>query len=183
MMDSPTTTREPPQYPAGPDVPVANPTPQRRAELITEIEQAPALLRQAVAGLSGAQLDTCYKNWTIRQIVHHVADSHVNAYVRFKLALTEEVPTIKPYQEGRWVELDDERHGDIAVPLALLERLHVSWVRMLRTMTDGQFARTYFHPESGGKVALSTALGSYAWHGRHHTAQILWLRQSRGWDR
>jgi hypothetical protein len=164
-------------------VAVENPTPERRAELITEIDRAPALLRQAVVGLSDAQLDTRYKNWTVRQIVHHIADSHVNAYVRFKLALTEDVPTIKPYHEDRWVDLDDERQGDIAVPLALLDGLHASWVRMLRAMTDEQFARTYFHPASGSKVALFTALGSYAWHGRHHTAQILWLRQSRGWDR
>jgi hypothetical protein len=174
---------EPPQYPAGPDVPVENPTPERRAELITEIERAPVLLRQAVAGLSDAQLDTRYKNWTVRQIVHHITDSHLNAYVRFKLALTEDVPTIKPYHEDRWVDLDDERRGDIAVPLALLDGLHASWVRMLRAMTGEQFARSYFHPASGSKVALSTALGSYAWHGRHHTGQILWLCQSRGWGR
>ena len=174
---------EAPAYPAGPDVSVENSTPERRAELIAEIEQAPARLRQAVAKLSDTQLDTRYKNWTVRQIVHHVADSHVNAYVRFKLALTEDVPTIKPYQEDRWVDLDDERRGDIAVPLALLDSLHSSWIRMLRVMTGEQFARTYFHPESGSKVALSAALGSYAWHGRHHTAQILWLRQNRGWGR
>jgi hypothetical protein len=174
---------EPPQYPAGPDVPEENPTPQRRAELITEFERAPALLRQAVAGLSDAQLDTRYKNWTVRQIVHHVADSHVNAYVRFKLALTEDVPTIRPYEEGRWVELDDERRGDVAVPLALLDGLHACWVRMLRSMGDGQFARRYLHPATGATVALSAALGYYAWHGRHHTAQILWLRQGRGWGR
>jgi hypothetical protein len=174
---------EPPQYPAGPDVPVENPTPEGRAELIAAVEQAPARLRQAVVGLSDPQLDTRYKNWTIRQIVHHLADSHVNAYVRFKLALTEDVPTIKPYEDGRWVELDDERRGDVAVPLALLDALHASWVRLLRSMTDEQFARAYFHPESGVKVPLSAALGSYAWHGRHHTAQVLWLRQTRGWDR
>ena len=174
---------EPPQHPAGPDVPDDNPTPERRAEWIAEIERAPALLRQAVAGLSDAQLDTRYKNWTVRQIIHHLADSHVNAYVRFKLALTEDVPTVKPYDDGRWVELDDERGGDVAVPLALLDALHPSWVRLLRSMTDAQFARTYFHPEMGRTVALSAALGSYAWHGRHHTAQVLWLRQARGWGR
>jgi hypothetical protein len=174
---------EPPQYPAGTSGPDENPTPQRRAALIAEIERAPALLRQAVAGLSDAQLDTRYKNWSVRQIVHHVADSHVNAYVRFKLALTEDVPTVKPYDDGRWVELDDERRGDVAAPLALLDALHPCWVRLLRSMTDAQFARAYFHPEAGRTVALSAALGSYAWHGRHHTAQVLWLRQGRGWDR
>jgi hypothetical protein len=172
-----------PQYPAGPDVPDVNPSPQRRSELTAEIERAPAVLRRAVAGLSDDQLDTAYKNWTVRQIVHHVADSHVNAYIRFKMALTEDAPTIKPYADGRWVELDDERRGDVAVPLALLDALHVAWVRLVRSMTDAQFARTYFHPESGETVALSAALGSYAWHCRHHTAQIRWLRQDRGWDR
>jgi hypothetical protein len=174
---------EPPHYPTGPDVPDEKPTPGRREELIVAIERAPAMLRQAVAGLTGAQLDTRYKNWTVRQIVHHVADSHVNAYVRFKLALTEDVPTIKPYDEGCWVDLDDARRGDVASPLALLDGLHACWVRVLRSMTTEQFARTYFHPERGDKVALSAALGSYAWHGRHHTAQILWLRESRGWGR
>jgi hypothetical protein len=174
---------EPPQYPAGPEVPEEDPTPERRAELIVEIERAPALLRQAVAGLTDARLDTPYKNWTIRQIVHHVADSHANAYVRFKLALTEDVPTVKPYDEGRWADLDDARHGDVAEALALLDGLHACWVRVLRSITDGQFARTYFHPEGGRTVALSAALGSYAWHGRHHTAQVLWLRQARGWGR
>jgi hypothetical protein len=173
----------PPQYPAGPDVAEPNPPPERRAEWIAEIERAPALLRQAVAGLSDARLDAPYKNWTVRQIVHHLSDSHVNAYIRFKMALTEDAPTIKPYADGRWVELDDERGGDVAVPLALLDALHAAWVRLLRSMTYAQFARTYFHPESGETVALSAALGSYAWHGRHHTAQIRWLRQNRGWDR
>jgi hypothetical protein len=171
----------PPQYPAGLNEPESNQSAARSAELIAEIEQAPPRLRQAVAGLSDAQLNMTYKNWTIRQIVHHVADSHTNAYVRFKLALTEDSPSIKPYAEDRWVDLEDERHGDVAAPLALLEGLHASWVRLMRSMTDEQFARTYFHPETGETVALATALGSYAWHGRHHTAQILWLRQGRGW--
>jgi hypothetical protein len=174
---------EPPQFPAGPDTPIENPTPERRVELIAEIERAPAHLRHSVKGLTDAQLDTRYKNWTVRQIVHHLADSHINAYVRFKLALTEDMPTIKPYYEDRWVGLDDERRGDIAVPLALLDVLHASWVRMLRAMTGEQFDRTYFHPEPQCKVSLASALGTYAWHGRHHTAQILWLRQNRGWGR
>src|SRR5947207_5202977 len=125
----------PPQYPAGPYAPEPNPPAGRRSDLIAEIEQAPERLRRAVAGLSDAQLDAAYKNWTIRQIGHHVADSHVNAYVRFKLALTEDTPTIKPYAEGRWVDLEDECRGDMAVPLALLEGLHAAWVRLMRSMT------------------------------------------------
>src|SRR5262249_33016474 len=172
---------EPPQNPAGAFVPEASYTPQRREELIAVIENAPAALREAVAGLSEEQLDTRYRNWTIRQIVHHVADSHVNSYIRFKWALTEDVPTIKAYDEGRWVALEDSRAGDIQAPLALLHGLHSTWVQLLRSMTDAQFARTFHHPESGETVSLSTALASYAWHCRHHTGQILWLREQHGW--
>jgi hypothetical protein len=172
----------PPDFPAGRYIPEPRLDASRRAVLIAEIAEAPSCLRAAVAGLNDAQLDTRYKNWTVRQIVHHLADSHVNAFVRFKLALTEDVPTIKPYDEARWVELDDERRGDIGIPLAFLDSLHACWVSTLRSMSDVQYDRAYFHPESGEKVALSTVLGSYAWHGKHHTAQIVWLRQSRGWD-
>jgi hypothetical protein len=158
-----------PQYPAGPYVPDERYSEERRQELITSIEQAPAVLRAAVADLTEEQLDTRYRNWTIRQIVHHLADSHVNAYVRFKLALTEDRPTIKPYDEGRCVALEDSRAGGIDAPLALLEGLHWSWVQLLRCMTPEQFTRSYFHPEMGEEVSLFRALSSYAWHGRHHT--------------
>jgi hypothetical protein len=172
---------EPPQNPAGPFVPEENYGPQRRDELIALIGNAPTALLQAVAGLSDHQLDTRYRNWTIRQIVHHLADSHVNSYIRFKWALTEELPTIKAYDEGRWAALDDSRTGDVGAPLALLEGLHACWVQLLRSLTDTQFARSFLHPETGQAVSLSTALGYYAWHGRHHTAQITWLRAQRGW--
>src|SRR5262245_22753138 len=172
---------EPPQNPAGAFVPEANYSPQRRDELIAVIDKAPSALRDAVAGLSEAQLDTRYRNWTIRQIVHHPADSHVNSYIRFKWALTEDVPTIKPYDEGRWAALDDSRIGDIQAPLALLQALHGRWVQLMRSMTDAQFARTFHHPESGETVSLSAALCYYAWHCRHHTAQVLWLREQHGW--
>jgi DinB superfamily len=171
----------PPQYPAGPLVLEDGYDPARRAELIAVIEAAPANLRRAVAGLTEAQLDTRYKNWTIRQIVHHLTDSHVNSYVRFKLTLTEDRPTIKPYFEDRWVALEDARTGDIAIPLALLECLHAGWVQLLRAMTEAQFARSYFHPESGETVSLKAALSSYAWHCGHHTGQITWLREQNGW--
>jgi uncharacterized damage-inducible protein DinB len=176
-------TMEPPQYPAGPHDAGEQPTAEARAAWVAEVERAPAALRRAVAGLSEHQLDTRYKNWTVRQIVHHLADSHVNAYVRFKLTLTEDVPTIKPYDEGRWVELEDGRRGDIAVPLALMDAVHAAWARLLRSMTDGHYARSYFHPETNATVTLAAALSSYAWHGRHHTAQIDWLRQRDGWVR
>jgi hypothetical protein len=170
-----------PQYPAGPYAPEDDYGSERREALIAEIARAPEVLRRAVAGLSPVQLETRYRNWTIRQIVHHIADSHVNAYVRFRLALTEDHPTIKPYDEGRWVTLADARTGDIAPTLALLEGLHARWVALLRAMTAEQFLRAYFHPETSGAVRLSGALSNYAWHGRHHTAQILWLRKQHGW--
>jgi hypothetical protein len=172
---------EAPQFPAGAFAPEANYGTDRRDEFITEIAQAPTALREAVAGLTEEQLDTKYKNWTVRQIVNHLADSHVNSYIRFKWALTEDVPTIKAYDEGRWADLKDSRTGDIRAPLALLEGLHARWVYLLRSMTDAQFARSFLHPETGKTVRLSEALCSYAWHCRHHTAQIRWLREQHGW--
>src|SRR5881394_3397863 len=119
---------ESPQYPAGAYTPEDDYPAQRRDELIAVIEAAPAALRQAVAGLSEAQLDTRYRNWTIRQIVHHLADSHVNSYIRFKWTLTEDHPTIKAYDEGRWAALEDSRTGDVRAPLAMLEAMHARWV-------------------------------------------------------
>jgi hypothetical protein len=170
-----------PQYPAGPYVPDERYSEERRNECIAILEQAPTALRSAVAGLTDSQLDTRYRNWTIRQIVHHLADSHANAYVRFKLALTEERPTIKPYDEGRWAALEDSRSGAVAAPLTLLDGLHASWVQLLRCLTPEQYSRNYFHPEMGEDVPLFRALNSYAWHCRHHTGQILWLRDQHGW--
>jgi len=170
-----------PQNPAGEFVAEENLTSERRGQLIAEIERAPDALRQAVAGLSKEQLDTRYRNWTIRQIVHHIADSHVNSYLRFKWTLTEEQPTIKAYDEGRWAALADSRTGDIRAPLALMEGLHASWVQLLRSMTAEQFARTFTHPETGKSISLNAALCYYAWHGKHHTAQITWLRMQHGW--
>jgi hypothetical protein len=172
---------EAPQHPAGAFEPEDNYTPDRREAFIALIANVSANLRQAVADLSENQLDTLYKNWTIRQIVHHLADSHVNSYVRFKWALTEELPTIKAYDEGRWAALADSRNGDVQAPLALLEGLHACWVQLLRSMTEEQFAQSFIHPETGQTVSLSRALCYYAWHGRHHSAQIQWLRMQRGW--
>jgi hypothetical protein len=172
---------EPPQYPAGPFQPEEAPDASRREELIAVIETAPRLLRRAVAGLKDAQLDTRYKNWTIRQIVHHIADSHMNSYIRCKWALTEETPLIKAYDEGRWAALEDSLHGEVEPPLAFLEGLHRRWVQLLRTMTAEQFSRSFMHPETGQRVVLSSALCYYAWHCRHHTGQISWLREQKGW--
>jgi len=171
-----------PQFPAGPFEPEAHLRPERRAELIATIESAPAALRAVVAGLTDAQIDTKYRNWTIRQIVHHIADSHVNSFIRFKWTLTEEHPTIKAYDEGRWATLADARMGDIRAPLVLLNGLHATWVQLLRAMSDQQYARGFLHPEMGKTVTLNEALAHYAWHGRHHTGQILWLREKHGWQ-
>jgi uncharacterized damage-inducible protein DinB len=172
---------EAPQNPAGAFVAEEGYGPERRDALIAEVENAPAALRAAVAGLSEGQLDTRYRNWTVRQIVHHIADSHVNSYVRFKWTLTEERPTIKAYDEGRWAALSDALAGDIGAPLALMDGLHARWARLLRSMTEEQFARSFVHPETGQAVRLDAALNYYAWHGRHHTAQITWLRERHGW--
>lgn len=172
---------EAPQYPAGPFVAEDNFDAHRREEFIGGIAQAPGLLRKAVAGLSEKHLDTLYKNWTIRQIVHHLADSHVNSYVRFKWTLTEETPTIKAYHEGLWAALPDSQQGDISAPLALIEGLHQRWVQLLKSMTPEQFSRSFLHPESGQLVSLGSALSYYAWHCKHHTGQIAWLRQNKGW--
>jgi uncharacterized damage-inducible protein DinB len=170
---------EAPQYPAGPFTSEEGYDARRRDQLVGEIEAAPRLLRDSVAGLAAAQLDTKYKNWTIRQIVHHLADSHVNSYIRFKWTLTEDTPTIKAYDEGLWAALNDSRAGDIAAPLALMEGVHQRWVQLLRSMPPEQFARSFRHPETGQLVSLSSALAYYAWHGKHHTGQILWLRKQK----
>jgi hypothetical protein len=171
----------PPDNPAGPFVPIETYDDEAKARLIESVWQAPLRLREAVSGLSEDQLDTHYKNWTIRQIAHHIADSHLHSIIRFKWALTEENPTIKAYEENDWVQLDDTRHGDVEPSLLLLEGIHAKWVQVLKSMTEAQFARTFHHPQSGASVSLWLALNNYAWHGKHHTAQILWLRQRYGW--
>ena len=148
-----------------------------RIEKLDALRTAPARLKQAVQGLSDTQLETRYKNWTIRQIVHHVADSHVHSYIRFKWSLTENNPTIKAYEEADWVALDDCTQGDIAPPLALLAGLHLKWVQTIDCMSESQMRRTFVHPQTGERVPLWSALQYYAWHGQHHTAQIQWLRE------
>jgi uncharacterized damage-inducible protein DinB len=171
----------PPEFPVGPFVPEPHATAARRAELIAHIAALPVELRDAVRGLTDEQLDTKYKNWTLRQIVHHVADSHINSYVRFRWALTEERPTIKAYLEAEWVQLPDARTGPVELSLALADALHARWVVLLEALTDADFARAFVHPQSGATVTLSEALSYYAWHGRHHAGQIAWLRAARGW--
>ena len=153
-----------------------------RPRLIDQIAEAPARLREAVKGLSPSQIDTPYRDggWTVRQVVHHLPDSHLNSYTRFKLALTEDEPTIKPYDEDQWAKLYDAQSAPLEVSLALLESLHARWVILLRTLTEKDFARAFIHPELGA-VSLTKSLGLYAWHGRHHVAHITSLRERMGW--
>ncbi len=167
----------PPDAPAGPYTSEPHPSAARRAELIAEIADLPRRLRAAVAGLTDAQLDTVYKSWTVRQIAHHLADSHVNAFVRYRLALTEDAPTVKPYDESKWADLADTRTADVGLSLTLLDALHARWLILLGAMTAADFAREYVHPQYGKRFTLGEALGLYAHHGRHHAGQIEWLRQ------
>jgi DinB superfamily len=171
-----------PRFPIGKFHYEGVPSEDQRERFIREIEHTPAGVRTAVEGLSPQQLDTPYREhgWTVRQVVHHVPDSHMNAYVRFKLALTEDEPTIKPYAENRWAELDDSRSTPIAVSLALLESLHLRWVRLLRSIAADDWKKTFKHPERGA-VSLEQNLAMYAWHGKHHTAHITELRKRMGW--
>jgi hypothetical protein len=170
------------RYPIGKYVPEENLTPERREEMIAAIEATPARLRDAVAGLSDAQLETPYRpgGWTVRQLVHHVADSHMNSFVRFKLALTEDGPTIRPYDENLWAALPDGNAPPPDVSLALLDALHARWSVLLRAMSPEDFSRPLVHPERG-TLTIETLLGIYAWHGPHHTAHVTALREREGW--
>jgi hypothetical protein len=155
---------------------------EQKPQYLADIEQTPARLRAAVNGLSPAQLDTPYRpaGWTVRQVVHHLPDSHMNSYVRFKLALTEDEPTIKPYAEDRWAELADTKATPIETSLTLLESLHSRWVALLRSLTQKQWERSFRHPELG-LMSLEKSLALYAWHGRHHVAHIIELRKRNEW--
>jgi hypothetical protein len=171
-----------PSYPIGRFDWNAPVTAETRPALIEQIAAAPGLLRRAVEGCTNAQLDTPYRagGWTVRQVVHHLPESHMHSFLRFRLALTEDEPTIKPYDEARCAELHDCLTMPPECSLALLENLHIRWVVLLRAMTDQDFARRFRHPELGA-VRLDTNLALYAWHGRHHTAQINGVRRSMCW--
>ncbi|WP_379969724.1 YfiT family bacillithiol transferase [Ectobacillus sp. sgz5001026] len=156
-------------------------TPAVIKDWIHEIEQLPLQLRDVVSKLSEEQLDTPYRDggWTVRQVVHHVADSHMNAYVRFKLALTENQPTIKPYEEARWAELPDSKLP-VSISLMLLEALHIRWIILLRSLSPSDLEKTFLHPDSG-IVSVGKNIGIYAWHGRHHLAHITSLCNRMEW--
>ncbi|MBI4543681.1 MAG: bacillithiol transferase BstA [Gemmatimonadetes bacterium] len=170
------------RYPVGRFDPGAEVPHQQRSALIDEIAAIPARLRAAVAGLSDVELDTPYRDggWTVRQVVHHVPDSHMNAYMRFKLALTEENPPIKTYEEKLWAELIDARTAPPEPSLQLLEALHLRWVMLLRSLGPAEYERSFRHPE-WGPITLGVTLRLYEWHGRHHVAHITSLRKRMGW--
>ena len=170
------------RYPIGRFSPPASSLAGVRAAQIETLRQLPVRLRSAVSGLSDAQLDTPYREggWTMRQVVHHVADSHATAYIRCKLALTEDWPTINAYDEAAWANLADSRLLPIDISLAMIEGLHVRWATLFEALSEEDFQKGYNHPEDG-PVNLARALATYDWHSRHHTAHITSLRTRNGW--
>lgn len=157
-------------------------TEEKRRAWVDEIAALPANVRAAVRGLSEDQLDTRYRpdGWTVRQVVHHLPDSHLTAYERFKLALTEDEPMVKTFEQDAWAALADGKAAPVEMSIALLEALHPRWALLLRSMTPKDFGRVFRHPE-WGRVSLDTGLQMYAWHGRHHIAHITSLRERMGW--
>jgi len=171
------------RYPVGPWKPPATITVADRARFIEQIAAAPQAMRQAVAGLSETQLDTPYRDggWTVRQVVHHVPDSHMNAYMRMKFGLTEQQPQVKPYDQETWAQTPEVATTPIGVSLTLLESLHERWVRLMKGMKDQDFARLINHPEWKAPLTLDMVAAHYAWHGRHHVGHITELRKRNGW--
>lgn len=152
-------------------------------EWLIDIKNLPQHLENAIHNLDELQLNTAYREggWTVKQVVHHVADSHMNAYIRFKLGLTEDNPTIKPYDENAWALMSDTNNLPINISLTLLHSLHIRWHQILKGITDSDFKRTVFHPEQKKQFTLWELLGLYAWHGKHHTAHIIALRERMNW--
>lgn len=171
-----------PRYPIGKFDKNIIVTSEMRNEFINTIEELSAELRKEVEPLNDEQLNTRYREggWTVRQVVHHLPDSHLNSYVRFKLALTENNPTIKTYEEHLWAELKDSFETPVSVSLTLLESLHTRWAVLLRSLTDEEFSKTIQHPE-WGNISLNTMLAMYAWHCKHHLAHITELKKRMGW--
>ena len=171
-----------PRYPIGKFTYGGTLTEEQKQQGLKDVEQAPARMRAAVKGMTEAQLDTPYRDggWTVRQLAHHVPDSHMNAVVRFKLALTEDEPAIKTYAEDRWARLADVAATPVETSLCLLECLHTRWMNVMRAMTPEQWKRTLRHPEQG-VMTLERMLALYAWHGKHHVAHVTVLRESKGW--
>jgi uncharacterized damage-inducible protein DinB len=170
------------RYPIGEFRRKSSYTPEEKHTNIALLKQAPGELRSALAGLSATQLDTPYREggWTVRQVAHHVPDSHLNAYTRIKLALTEDKPVIKPYDEVAWATLADTQHTPLEVSLALLGAIHTRLAVILESLVEADWQREYLHPVNGA-TSIETTLASYVWHGQHHTAHITALRQRNGW--
>lgn len=171
------------RYPIGKYEPQPFSANQKRLWL-QDIQFLPGLLENAIENLDEAQLNTPYRDggWSVKQVVHHVADSHMNAYIRFKLGLTEDNPTIKPYEEARWAELKDVQTVPINMSITLLYTLHTRWHAAILHLTDQEWQRTVFHPEHKKEMSLWLLLGMYAWHGKHHVAHITSLRERKRWD-
>jgi hypothetical protein len=169
-------------FPVGVFTAVLPGTPQARAAALDDLTTLPSRMRTAVTGLSEAQLDTRYRpgGWSVRQVVHHVADSHMNAYVRFKLALAEDRPTIKPYDQEVWAAMSDSRMPP-EVSLGIIEGVHARWTELIRALSDEQFRRTFIHPELPEEQSLDRQLQHYGWHSRHHLAHITELRRRQRW--
>ena len=177
-----TATAIDPRYPIGEYEQKPFSIPQK-VEWLADIKFLPLHLESAIINLDEAQLHTPYREggWTVHQLIHHVADSHINAYCRFKLGLTEDNPTIKPYEQNLWVEMNDVQKLPVNVSLTLLHALHQRWHEFLKSLTEADIKKTVFHPEAKKQFTLWELLGSYAWHGRHHTAHITNLRERMNW--
>lgn len=172
------------RYPTGKYQAIDNPTNAQLQAQIQAIADLPAQLRQTVAGMTGAQIQTPYRpeGWTVHQLVHHIGDSHLNSIIRFKWTLTEDNPTIKVYDEKRWAETPDVAETPIELNLAFIEILHQKWVKLLKSMSRKDFERTFTHPDTGRVISLAWMVGLYAWHGKHHTAHIQRLKEREGWE-
>jgi uncharacterized damage-inducible protein DinB len=171
-----------PRYPIGKYEPQPYSEEQKKKWLL-DLQFLPEGIERAIQNLDEAQLKTPYRleGWTVKQLVHHVADSHMNAYIRFKLGLTEDNPAIKPYEEKEWANLADNDSVPINVSITLLHALHIRWVAAIKDLTDAQWNRTVFHPASKREMTLWFLLGLYAWHSNHHIAHITSLRENRNW--
>jgi uncharacterized damage-inducible protein DinB len=170
------------KFPVGDFSPPEQVTAEMREKFIETIEKLPPNLRDAVENLSDEQLETAYRpaGWTVRQVVHHIADSHLNSFCRFKLGLSENAPTIKTYDEAMWAETADAKEAPIESSLSIIDGLHARWTRLLKSMSDDDFERKINHPERG-EMTLGTLLALYDWHSRHHTAHITKLRERNEW--
>jgi hypothetical protein len=170
------------RFPVGPFKPAPSYTDEQRTTMIQDIAELPGKLRSALAGLNDQQLETPYRDggWTVRQTVHHLADSHANSYIRFRFAATEVNPTIKPYNEAVWAELPDARHEPVEWSLKILEGLHHRWVVLLKSFKAEDWKRTLYHPERG-QLDMSVNVALYSWHSKHHVAHITELRKRKGW--